>query len=451
MSRRVLSCVWLFSLALTGSPAGLQAQDNWPRFRGATAAGVAIDDPRLPEHWSTTENVRWTAEIPGWGWGSPIVWGDRLFVTSVVSDQEYERPQKGLYLGQGRQKPPDGIHRWWVYCLHRETGEMLWKQEVHQGEPQIPRHPKSTYASETPATDGERLYVLFGDVGLYCFDMQGQQLWTHPIEAKKTLMGYGAASSPIVHEGQVIYVYDNQEASYIACLDGATGETRWQRERDENSTWATPCVWQRDSTTEIVVAGRKAIRGYDLQGDLRWDLTGPMSNLVIPSPFASHGLLYVTSGYVGDRERPVYVLRPDIEGHVAMPDTVTAETELPPAIAWYLPQAGPYNPSPIVYGDYYYTVFDRGFLTCHNARTGEVVYDKQRFAPGASFTASPVAYNGKLFCTSEDGDTYVIAAGPEYKILATNSLSELTMACPAVAQGNLFIRTASKIYCLGQP
>ncbi len=436
--------VGLLTLFLLSSAA--QGQDNWPRFRGPDANGIANDDAQLPSSWSKTENVKWSADVPGFGWSCPIVSGDKVFLTTVVSEGENEGPKKGLYLGQGVREPAKGVHHWLVYCFDLKTGEELWKHEAHTGQPQIPRHPKSTYATETPTTDGERLYVLFGDVGLYCYDLDGKQLWSHDIEAKKTFFDYGAAASPIVHDGQVIFVYDNQQASYIASLDAETGEQRWRTDREEQSTWATPFIWKNDQRTEIVVCGKRKNRSYDLSGELLWEFDGRMSNLVIPSPFAAHDLLYITSGYVGDAHRPVYAIKPGASGDISLQGDDTSNE----FIAWYQPTAGPYNPSPIVYGDYYYTLYDRGFLTCHDARTGEQVYDKQRFAPGASFTASSWAYNGKLFFLSEDGDTYVVEAGPEFKLLQTNPLEDLCLSSPAVSQGSLLIRTASKLYCLTQ-
>ncbi len=199
-----------FSVAFLCSAA--IADSGWSRFRGPTANGVARDDARLPDRWSTTENVAWRTEIPGVGWACPVVTGNKVFIATVVSDVEYEKPKKGLYLGRGLRKPRKGMHHWMVYGLEAETGKVLWKREAHKDEPKMPRHPKSTYVSETPVTDGERLYVLFGDIGLYCYDLNGKPLWSHPIETKKTFNDYGAAASPVVHGDQVIMVYDNQES-----------------------------------------------------------------------------------------------------------------------------------------------------------------------------------------------------------------------------------------------
>jgi outer membrane protein assembly factor BamB len=427
-------------------PPATPAQENWPRLRGADATGVVADDPRLPDTWDRKTNAQWTTEIPGYGWSSPIVWGDRVFVTSVHSDQTGEAPKAGLYLGQGRQQPPPGVHHWMVYGLSLATGEVVWKQEAHRGEPTFPRHPKNTYASETPTTDGERLYVLFGDLGVYAYDLAGHPLWSHPIAAKKSTFGYGAAASPIVHQGQVIMVYDNMEDSYIASYDAATGAERWRVPRDEPSTWSTPFLWPNERRTEVVVAGNRRNRSYDLDGKLLWDFDGHMSSLTIPSPFAAEGLLYITSGYFSDNPRPAYAILPGGSGDIGLADGETANQY----IRWYQPTAGPYNPTPIVYRGLYYTLFDRGFLTCHDAKTGEPVYDKQRFSGAPSFTASPWAYNGKLFFLSEDGETYVVEAGREYREIRTNDLDELAIATPSIAQGKLLIRTASRVYCLSQ-
>ncbi len=427
-------------------PLAACADDNWPRFRGPQANGVADDDERLPDTWSKTDNVQWVVDVPGWGWSCPVVWGNRVFVTTVVSDEENATPSKGLYLGEGVRDPAKGVHHWLVYCFDLQTGEQLWKHEAHTGRPPVPRHPKSTYAAETPTTDGERLYVLFGDVGLYAYSLEGEPLWSHDIEPHKTFYDYGAAASPVVHDGQVIMVYDNQEDSYIATFDAKTGAQRWRTARNEKSTWATPFVWVNDVRTEIVVNGKIRNRAYDLAGQEVWSFDGRMSNLVIPSPFAAQGLLYITSGYVGDAQRPVWAVRPGATGDISLPGDETANE----FIQWFLPDAGPYNPSPIVFQGRYYTLFDRGFITCHDAQTGAVVYDKVRFAGGATFTASPWAYNGKLFCLSEDGDTYVVDAGPEFKLLHTNALEELCLSTPAISQGNLLIRTASKLYCFAE-
>jgi len=439
--RSTIATGWALLLLVQPSVHG---QDNWPRFRGPNADGMAPDNAGLPTTWTTTENVKWVADVPGWGWSCPIVCGDRIFLSTVVSDENNLTPSKGLYLGQGVRDPAKGIHHWMVYCFDLNTGKELWKHEAHSGQPKVPRHPKSTYAAETATTDGERLFVLFGDLGLYCYDLNGKPLWSQKIEPKRTFFDYGAAASPVVHEGQVIVVYDNLQGSWIAAFDAKSGDQRWQTPRDETHSWATPFVWTNELRTEIVVPGKKRNRSYSLDGKLLWEFNGRMSNLVIPSPFAAHGLCYIASGYVGDKHRPTFAVRPGASGDIT-PDGDFEDSEF---IAWYQGKSSSYNPSQIVYGDYFYTLFDRGFLTCHDAKTGEEVYGKQRFSPSGSFTTSPFAYNGRLFFLSEEGLTYVVKSGPEFEIIERNHLDELCIASPAVAGDKLLIRTASKLYCL---
>ena len=423
-----------------------EAQENWSRFRGGNGTGVVDDDPRLPEEWSVDKNVKWRKEIPGRGWGSPVIWGRKVFVTAVNSDDDYEAPKAGLYLGRGRETPPDTVHHWWVYCLDLGTGDLLWKHEAHQGKPKVARHPKSTYAAETPVVDGEHLYVLFGDLGLYCYDLEGKQKWKREIDPKPTMYGYGAAASPVVVDGKVVMVYDNEEASYLAAFDTETGELQWQVERDETSTWATPLVWRHGTETEIVVSGKNRIRSYNTEGELLWHFDGKMSVLTIPSPLVVDDLLYVTSGYFQDQKRPVFAIKPGARGDVSLKEGESSNSY----IAWSLEKMGPYNTSPIVYQGLYYTLLDRGMMTCHDAKTGELIFDRTRFPQRASFTASPWAYNGKVFCLDEDGNTYVIPVGREFEVERVNALEELCVATPAIAQGQLLIRTATAVYCISK-
>lgn len=440
-------------VATLAIPSQLTAQDSFTRFRGDDATGVAEDDARYPTVWTTEENVQWAAKIPGWGWGSPIIWRDKVFVSAVHSDDEYEIPKGGLYLGGGRGEPPNTVHHWMVYCLDLKTGDTLWKREAHVGKPVVGRHPKSTYAAETPVTDGEQLYVLFGDLGLYCYDFEGELKWKHMVDPKKTMQDYGAAASPVVVEDLVIYTYDNQESSYIAALDKRTGDVRWREQRDEKTTWGTPFIWNHSGGTEIIQTGKNENRSYALNGELLWHFNGKMSVLTIPSPFAVDDTLFITSGYFQDPKRPVFAVKPGARGDITLEDGETSND----FIKWSLQKMGPYNTTPIVYQNRYYTLLDRGMLTCHDATTGELIFDRVRFPRGASFTASPWAYNGKVFFLSEDGRTFVITPGQEIeetderkrlKVDTINDVDELCIATPSTAQGKLFLRTATTVYCI---
>jgi outer membrane protein assembly factor BamB len=446
--RRLMGLLLTAGLALTNnSDVALADSDAWPQWRGPDMAGLAApEDPRLPDRWSATENVAWKTPISGQGWSSPIVWGNQVFITTVEAAQQGERPRKGLYLpatGTDRMPdPPPGSHRWKVYALDLETGKILWERTAHEGAVNTPRHPKNSYASETPVTDGERLYVLFGNLGFFTYDLKGRLLWSQRIEPQLDQWGWGAGASPVLLDDQLITVFDNDVRSYIVSLDSKTGKQNWRVERDEGHNWATPFVWRNPLRTEIVTAGQRRVRSYDRDGKLLWEFSGRLTDVSIPTPVAAHGMVYVSSGYLGNEHKPVYAIRPGASGDI----TVKFGEESSQFIAWYQPRAGSYNPSPIVYGDYYYTLLDGGFITCHDARTGTEVYGRQRIEPGATFTASPWAYQGKLFLLSEDGNTYVIQAGPEFKVLGKNTLDEMALASPAIAGGRLLIRTASNLY-----
>ena len=248
----------------------------------------------------------------------------------------------------------------------------------------------------------------------------------------------------VLHQGRVYIVNDNDDKSYLIALDKKTGKVIWQVDRDEKSNWATPFIWDNGKRTEIITPGTGKVRSYDLDGKLLWEFKG-MSSISIPTPFTKFGFLYIASGYVGDQNRPVYVIKPGAQGDITLPKGEKSSE----FVAWYLPQGGPYNPSPLVLGDIYYTLYDRGLFTAHDARTGAEIYGKQRIDPAVTaFTSSPWAYNGKVFALSEDGDTFVIEAGPQFKVIRKNALDEMCMATPAIADGNLVIRTAGNLVCV---
>jgi outer membrane protein assembly factor BamB len=429
-------------LACLSAPAS-ESSTNWPQFRGPGSLGVA-DNPNLPERWNTNDNVAWRVDVPGRGWSSPIVWGHRVFVTTAVSPGDVEPVRKGLYFGGDRKDIPKGEHRWLTLCYDLQSGAELWRAEAHRGPAPNPLHIKNTYASATPVTDGERVYADFGGVGLFCFDMQGRKLWSTNWTPVKTRYGWGSAASPVLLGDRIFLVNDNDDRSFAIALDAKTGRELWRVDRDEKSNWATPYIWQHAQRTELVTPGTKRIRSYDLNGELLWECGG-MSSIAIPTPFSKFGLLYVCSGYVGDKGRPIFAFKPGASGDISLEPGDTSNQ----FVAWSQPAAAPYNPSPLVYGDYLYVLFDFGFLSCHEARSGRQVYDKQRIRDtNTAFTASPWAANGKIFALSEDGDTFVFQSGPDYKLLHQNSLDEMCMATPAIAGDSLLIRTLTQLYCL---
>lgn len=448
MRRFLLIPIALVSFTLT-----LSADTNWPQFRGAKSLGTS-DDPNLPDTWSTTENVAWKTEIPGRGWASPIVWGDKVFLTSVVSEGGYKEVKKGLYFFGDQLKPPTDVHHWKVFCVDFNTGKVLWERLAHKSAPDSTIHIKNSFASETPVTDGERLYAYFGNLGVFCYDLNGNALWSKRLKPAKTRFGWGTAASPVVHKGRLYLVNDNEDESYLLALDAKTGKEVWRVNRDEKSNWATPFIWENEQRTEIVTPGTGKVRSYGLDGQVLWELKG-MSMIAIPTPFVAHGMLYLSSGYVMDRMyRPVYALRPGAKGDISLNEGDTSND----FIAWSNRYAGPYNTSPLVYRDTLYVLYDRGFFAAFDAKSGKPHYaafdaktgrphDDQKRLPVSNFTVSPWAYNGKIFCLNEDGETIVLEAGKEFKLSdRRNSLGELCMATPAIVRGSLLIRTETKLY-----
>ncbi|MCG8585993.1 MAG: PQQ-binding-like beta-propeller repeat protein [Pirellulales bacterium] len=420
------------------------ATDNWPQFRGPGALGTS-DNTDLPDRWAKTKNIAWGCDVPGRGWSSPIVWGDRVFVTTVIKRGESEEPKKGLYFGGERRTPPRHEHEWKVYSIELDSGKVLWQRIVYQGVPQTTLHLKNSYASETPVTDGKHVYAYFGNVGLVCLTFDGKVVWRKDFKPQATRYGWGTAASPVLHKGRLYIVNDNDDESYLLALDAATGKQLWRTARDEKSNWATPYVWQNELRTEIITPGTGKFRSYDLDGKLLYEFGGG-SSITIATPYSKHGLLYVSSGYILDAHKPIFAVRPGASGDISLGSGETSNEY----VAWCQKKASPYNPTSLVYDELLYVLLDQGFVTCYEAKTGKQVYDRQRLPKGRAFTASPWAYNGKIFCLNEYGETFVIRAGREFKLLHTNSLDEdaMCMATPAMAGDRLLIRTEDRVYCV---
>ena len=433
----------LLTVALAAAPA-FAADAPWPQFRGPQSSGVAADDPRLPDRWSATENVVWKAAIPGTGWSSPVVWGDHVFLTTAVSEGAVPAKARVFTAAEVAKTPPR--QRWVVVDVDVKTGRIRWQRDVGEAMPSQPLHMKNSFASETPVTDGRRIYAYFNNAGLFAFDFKGRSVWSRPMPAPRMRSGWGAAASPVLHEGRIYLVSDNEDASYLLALDAKTGKEIWKVDREKGSSWVTPLVWTHASRTEIVTIGAKKVRSYDLMGTPLWEMSG-ISTLSIPTPVAADGVLYLSSGYRNDTQRPVYAVRPGASGDISLKPGETANAY----VAWANPTLASYNPSALIYRDTYYTLYDTAFLAANEAKSGKEIYAKQRIsADSTGFTASPWAYNGKVFTLSEDGDTFVIQAGPDFKVVGRNALDEMALATPAVAHGSLFIRTASRLYRIGR-
>ena len=450
---------------------------NWPSFRGERASGVANGKP-TPTKWDAVkgENVLWKVSIPGLSLASPVVWGDRVFiVTAISSDAANEKSfRHGLY-GDVEPHADMAKHTWKVYALDKRTGKIIWERVAYEGVPKTKRHPKSSQASSTPATDGKHIVAFFGSQGLYTFDWKGTLLWSKDLGPMNAGWFYdpdyewGSASSPIIYKNMAIVQCDIQKNSFIAAIDLKTGKQIWRTERDEIPSWGTPTIYENPATkhNELITHATKFIRGYDpMTGKELWRL-GPNSEVTAPTPFVAHDLIFVTNGY--RFIQPIYAIKPGARGDISLKgDALYAKAaadipaELSAAVpADYKAQAtiGVAAAGPPLAAEACQPAFadilgqgngDSGILTVYNAKTGERVY-QQRIGNGGAYSASVVAADGKIYFSSEDGDIFVVRAGPKYELLAQNPMGEVLMATPAISDGIIFVRGINNLYAIAEP
>lgn len=445
LSSRLIIAIFVGCLFATNFVFSTAAKpsSNWPQWRGPEGQGVSTDTG-VPTEWSGTKNVKWKTPIAGRGHSSPIVWGNKIFVTTALDGDVIAGRTPGVThkMADGSDfVHPDAVganlkHTFKVICLDRDTGKVLWDRVAYEGPVYDSRHKKASFASSTPATDGKYVFAFFGSEGLYAYDFKGKQLWKHEFPKIGTAsVGYGV--SPVLYKNLVIMLCDDSGGnSFIAAFDKKTGKEVWHVARKVDITWSSPVLVQTAKGTEVVVGAAEAIIAYDpMTGKELWRHKGLQSNAV-PTPIVSKDMVVLTSGY------PTKIA-------LALRAGGTGDVTGTPQLLWSYNKGTAYVPSPILYGDYVYLVTDRGLLTCLDAATGKVEYEGARVPKAAMFLASPVAYEGKILLTSEDGDTYVLRAGPKHEVLRTNSLGEPVYASPAIAGGKLFIRGQDNLYSIG--
>jgi len=419
------------------------AAGNWPQWRGPDGSGIS-NEKNLPSEWSPTKNIKWKTPIDGRSHSSPIVWGNRIFLTTSIEGEPVPGAKAVKHVLEGDKEflHPDSVgadrkHTFKVVSIDRDTGKILWQSTAWEGTPYDNRHRKSSYAASTPSTDGKLVYAFFGTEGLYAYDFKGNLAWKAQLGNLGTV-GMGTGTSPILFDNLVIVQCDeeNGASSFIVALDKKTGKEVWKTPRKVQVSWSTPLLVRTSTRAELITSGTEALISYDpATGKELWRHKGVESN-AIPSPVANNEMAYLVAGFPA---KIAYAIKLGQNGDL----TGTAN------VPWKYEKGTAYVPSPILYGDYLYLTTDRGILTCIDAKTGEVKYEGGRIPIPATFTASPVAFENKILMTSEDGDTFIVKAGPKHEILGTNSVGEPVYASPAIADGRIFIRGEKNLYCIG--
>ncbi len=432
-------------------PAEAPATGSWPTFRGPHASGTA-EGQNLPDHWDVAkgENVLWRTPLPGLAHSSPVVWGNRIFVTSAVSSNPDATFRPGLY-GDGTASDDKSKQKWTIYAVDKQTGKIAWERIAFAGEPIDKRHIKSTYASSTPATDGRIVVAWFGSQGVHAYDVNGNFLWKVNL-GRMNLGAYdiptfewGPASSPIIWNGLVILQVDTQADSFLLALKAETGETAWKTPRAELPSWGTPTIAPTASGPQLVTNASNFIRGYDpVTGKELWRLGGS-SKITAPTPIFGDGVFVVASGR--RPERPIFVVRPDGRGDLTLAAGKTASE----SIVWSRTGRGSYMPTPLIYDGLLYVLGNDGLFDAYDLKTGDEVYRQRLSTVGNGFSASPVAADGKIYLSNEDGDILVVSAGREFRQIAANSMSELVMATPALSEGVMYVRTVRSLVAIGRP
>ncbi len=441
--------------------------DDWPQFRGPGGTGV-VTDPRVPTEWGADKNVVWKVNLKGVAWSCPIIIGDKVILTSAYADGQ-PKPKAGGGFGGGKGggfgkgAPPKETYQFKIVCLERTSGKTLWEKAAKEARPTIGTHGSNTFATETPVSDGERVYAYFGMTGLFCYDLDGKEVWKKDLGSFSMMAGWGTASSPVLAGDKLIIQCDNEEKSFLAAYDKKTGKELWKVERrGERSGWSTPLVWKTKDRTDVVAIGGQKIRGYNPEdGKVVWELDvggGQCS----ASPVADYERLYVgvgqgggggggfggpKGGGAGRGAGTLFAVKTGAKGDITLKAGETSND----GVAWAASRAWPGAASPLVYNGFVY-VLDRngGSVSAFDTKTGKAAYTKERIPQAGAFWASPWAADGKIFCLDETGATHVLKAGAEFEVVRVNKLTrDMYWSTPAAANGALFVRSVDSLYCIG--
>lgn len=419
------------------SPSGDERLAHWPAWRGPAATGVSLDaDP--PVEWSETQNVRWKVELPGRGHSTPILWGDRVFLTTAIPVGPTFPPRYSQAEGTHDGVPVTQKHQFVGLALDRSTGQIIWQRTLHEAIPHEGGHVTGSLASHSATTDGKYVFLSFGSYGVYCLRANdGQLVWQRDFGPMNTKHGHGEGSSPVLHGETVVINWDHEGQSFVEALHTQTGQTRWKVQRPELTSWSTPIVVSHDNRQQLIVPGTERIRAYDLEtGELIWQCSGLSSNIVA-SPVAGGGIVYLGSSY---ESRAFLAIRlAGSRGDVSDSDQVL----------WRRSRGTPYVPSPLLYDEsVYYLTHYQGILTRVHGPTGVDAPGATRLGPIRDVYASPVGASNRIYVTDLLGTTVVVAHGEIPRLIAVNRLDETFCASAALAQNQLFLRGLKFLYCL---
>jgi len=440
--QKLSKAAFLIIAALIIMNACTTSNENWSQFRGPDA-NMIVSGENLPAEWGEDLNVVWTLDVEGEGWASPIVWGNQVFVASVVP-VKINKPGEGDAEEENQDLYRKDVYRWELICVDLTTGEELWKQVAHEGSPRIKKHARTNYASETPVTDGKRVYVYFGMTGLYCYDMDGTLLWEKDLGAFETQRGWGTGSSPLLYQDRLFVQVDNEEQSFLVALDAENGEEIWKADRDELTNYGTPYLWKNSVRDELVVGGKKAMAYDPSTGVVLWEIQMG-GNYNIPSPTAHRNLLFMGNAGYRDVKGTYFAIKAGSEGDI----TPDSGQHISAGVAWsYADAAFLGSPSPLLNNGLIYLLASRGGqLTCLEAESGEIVY-QEKVEKIAACWASPWLNQDKIFFMDEKGATKVVRAGRDFEFLHENKLDDRFWASLAVAGDAYLFKGDKKLYCI---
>ena len=413
---------------------------NWPQFRGPDS-NMHASTKTLPQEWGDQHNIQWEHTLSGNGWSCPIVWGDRVFLTAAILDENSVPPDTSSNPGRPRVNPAEGTYRWMLYCLDLESGELLWEQIAHEGKPGISTHNDNTYASETPVTDGKRVYAYFGMTGLFCYDFDGNLIWKKDLGTFETQSNLGTATSPVLY-GKYLYIQvDNENESFLVAMDKNSGEEIWRVPREEKTNWSTPVIWKNKVRTELVTTGKKA-RSYDTKtGELIWelDLRGGRS---IPSPVYSRDLLFTGNEKRRDGGGFLFAVKAGSRGDITPAEGDSTSS----GVLWTRSNSGLSMPSPLLFNGYIYVFNRNGSISCIEETSGNWAYPNTRIPDATAIWASPWIYDNRIWCLDESGVTHVLKTGTEFEVLSKNYIEDKFWSSAAITDKGYIFRGVKSLY-----